>query len=148
MEFLMVVEQEPARCLEDSRNCGQDFIVRCDDYWSSAHETAFAIVIYRPKTLEERLTADERPGAGQAVGLRVRRVTECDTSPYEDGSFGSDCDDWDCFPQCCRIFSPFEDAYDGREILLDELEPFGSLPCFKLEHDPFPTAGFEGPRSD
>jgi len=35
MEFLMVEESEPARCDEDSRNCGQDFIVRCDDYWSA-----------------------------------------------------------------------------------------------------------------
>jgi len=105
MEFLMVAQSESARCAEDSRNCGQDFIVRCDDYWSAQHVTEFAFVVYRPKTQQERLTTDKLPGPGQVSDLRVRRDFHCDAYPYENGGSSLDCDDWNCLPECCRAFS-------------------------------------------
>lgn len=130
----MVLSDEPSACKQDSRKCPQMFIVRGDDFWSHQHGTEYAILINNAATPHERLTRERLPGRGLPVTLRVRRDIHCDQRPYE-GGWGSDCAAWDCFPECCRIFSGFVDFNDKSEVLLEDLEHFGSLPCLKLEHE-------------
>jgi hypothetical protein len=137
MELLMVLSDDPLACEQDSRNCPQTFIVRCDDFWSHQHGTEHAILINEAAAPHERLTQEQLPGRGLPVTLRVRRDIHCDQTPYE-GGWGSDCVAWDCLPECCRIFSGFVDFNDGSEVLLEDLERFGSLPCLRLEHDRSP----------
>jgi hypothetical protein len=138
MEFLMVAESDPGDCRSGRASCGQSFIVRCDDYWSEQHETEYAIVKYDAGRLEDRLTAEQLPGSGQARRLRIHRDHLCDDTPFESG-FWSDCVSWDCAPDCCRFYSPFKRLEDGSDVLLQDLERFGGLPCLRLVMVPLPT---------
>jgi hypothetical protein len=137
MEFLMVSQNDASGCRDSPSTCGQTFIVRCDDYWSHQHGTDYAILQFEASSLDQRLTEEQLPPRGQAIALEVRRDFRCDETPYE-GGFGSDCESWDCDdPECCRFISSFESLHDGTEVLLDDLEHFGSLPCLRLAHNPF-----------
>lgn len=136
MEFLVVIADNPSGCEQDSRSCGQTFLVRCDDYWSPQHGTNHAILINDAHDPQERLTKAHLPARGLPLTLRVRRDVRCDQAS-DDHGWGSDCVAWDCVPECCVRFSGF-DVYDDRVIPLDELVRYGSLPCLRLEHEPAP----------
>ena len=139
MEFLLVSQNDTSRCRDHPSACGQTFIVRCDDYWSDQHATDYAILRFEASSLADRLSEDQLHPRGQAIALTVRRDTRCDETPF-DGGFGSECESWDCdAEECCRFISFFEKLHDGTEVLLDDLEHFGSLPCFRLVSGPFPS---------
>lgn len=136
MEFLVVIADDPSGCEQDSRSCGQTFVVRCDDYWSHQYGTSHAILINEARGPQERLTKAHFPARGLPLTLRVRRDVLCDRASDEHG-FDSDCVAWDCAPECCVLVAG-SDVHDDRVIPLDELAGYGSLPCLRVEHEPAP----------
>lgn len=133
-EFLVVIADDPSGCEQDSRSCGQTFVVRCDDYWSHQYGTNHAILVNEARGPQERLTKAHFPARGLPLTLRVRRDALCDRASDAHG-FDSDCVVWDCAPECCVLVAG-SDVHDDRVIPLEELAGYGSLPCLRVEHEP------------
>jgi hypothetical protein len=141
MQFIMVLGgNSREECQAEPRSCDQEFIVFCENYWSDEYQTSHAILKVEATTPESRIAMDEISGAGGFATLHVRRDYHCDSTPFE-GGFGTDCDEWNCFPECCRIFSHYKYVSDGAEVLLEDLEEFGALPCFVLDQTTFGKDG-------
>lgn len=134
MQFVMYLTgNSREECQAEPRSCDQEFIVFCENYWSDEHRTSHAVLKVEATTPESRIAMDEIVSAGGFATLHVRRDYHCDTTPFEDGGFSTDCEEWNCFPECCRILSSYKYVSDGVDVLLEDLEEFGELPCFVLE---------------
>lgn len=132
MKFLMVNQGDIEKCASDSRNCSQEFIVLCEDYWSEEHATSHALLRVDTKAPSDQLSPDFLRENGYYLTLRVHRDGNCDLEPFED-SFWSDCEAWDCPHDCCEEYSPYKGLGDGRDVPLAEMKPLGEIPCFVFD---------------
>lgn len=121
---------------ECSGDCEQLFVVWCEDYWSGGHQTRHAILHYEASGSDSLIALDQVEQAHGGVKFRVQRELNCDLDPLDLGN-SLDCDDLDCSPGCCREISHFITVGSRKEVLVDEIENLGTLPCFVLQRNPF-----------